>query len=115
LIKKICFDIDGIICNTKKSNYKKSTPIIKNIKIINKLYKNKFIILYTARCMGRTNDNSKRAEKLIKALTILQLKKWGVKYNKILFGKPSYDLVIDDKSLFFNKNWSKLLIKKFNI
>ena len=40
---------------------------------------------------------------------------WKVKYNKIYFGKPSFDLFVDDKSLFYNKNWSKLLTKKFNI
>jgi hypothetical protein len=108
-MKKICFDIDGVICDTIKSNYKKSTPIIKNIKIINKLYKNNIIILYTARCMGRTNDNLKRAEKIIKIFTISQLKNWKVKYHKIFFGKPSYDLVIDDRSLFFKKNWNKKL------
>ena len=32
--KTICFDIDGVICVTKKSNYKKSTPIKKNIKTL---------------------------------------------------------------------------------
>ena len=111
-MKKICFDIDGVICDTNKSNYAKSTPIIKNIKIINKLYKNNIIILYTARCMGRTKDNIKRAEKIIKILTISQLKKWKVNYHKVFFGKPSYDLVIDDKSLFFKKDWEKKL-KKF--
>ena len=35
--KKIfCFDIDGIICKTKKNNYTKSVPIKKNINFINK-------------------------------------------------------------------------------
>ena len=29
------------------------------------------------------------------------IKKWGVKYHKLIMGKPSYDLIIDDKSIFF--------------
>ena len=37
--KVICFDIDGVICITHKSNYKNSKPNVKVIKIINKLYK----------------------------------------------------------------------------
>ena len=36
--KTICFDIDNTICKTVKSDYKRSKPIIKNIKYINNLY-----------------------------------------------------------------------------
>ena len=32
--KTICFDIDNTICKTVKSDYKKSKPIVKNIKCI---------------------------------------------------------------------------------
>ena len=38
-LKKICFDIDNIICKTSsKRNYLQSKPIKKNIEVINKLY-----------------------------------------------------------------------------
>ena len=115
--KTICFDIDNVICRTDtKGNYIKSTPIKKNIKVINQIYNNGFnVILYTARYMGRCNENISKATKKIKPLTLKQLKRWDVKYNKIYFGKPSFDLFIDDKSLFFKKQWSKLLKKKLNI
>ena len=36
-----------------------------------------------------------------------QLKNWNVNYHKLIFGKPSYDLVIDDKSIFFKEDWVK--------
>ena len=36
-------------------------------------------------------------------LTKQQLKKWGLSYDKLIFGKPSYDLFVDDKSLGFKK------------
>ena len=41
-----------------------------------------------------------------------QLKKWSVKYHKLIMGKPSFDVVVDDKSLFFKKNWAKILLNK---
>ena len=57
--------------------------------------------------MGRCNGNISKVKKKIKPLTLKQLDKWGVKYHKIYFGKPSFDLFIDDKSLFFKKNGQK--------
>ena len=116
-LKIICFDIDNVICKTNTTkNYSKSVPIKKNIKVINEAYNNGFnIILYTARYMGRYNGNVSKVKKHIRPFTLKQLEKWGVQYHKIYFGKPSFDLFIDDKSLFFKKNWSKLLKKKLNI
>ena len=36
MLKKICFDIDGVICKVRKdNNYVKSKPIKKNIELIN--------------------------------------------------------------------------------
>ena len=32
-------------------------------------------------------------------ITESQLKDWGVKYHELRFGKPSFDLLIDDKAL----------------
>jgi capsule biosynthesis phosphatase len=116
-IKTICFDIDNVICKTNtKRNYSKSIPIKKNIKIINGAYSNGYnIVLYTARYMGRYKGNITKVKKHIKPLTLKQLKIWGVKYHKIYFGKPSFDLFIDDKSLFFKKNWTTSLKKRLKI
>lgn len=115
-VKKLCFDIDGVICNlSPNNNYLISKPIKKNINVINLLYKkNYIIILFTSRFMGRNNDNSSKAHKMGFQFTKKQLKKWGVKYHKLIMGKPTYDLIIDDKSIFFKKNWNKLLLKKLN-
>ena len=112
---KICLDLDGVICNTKNSVYKNSTPKKKIIKYINSLYdQNHHIIIFTARYMGRNNDKIKYAKKQGLALTKLQLKKWGVKYHRLILGKPSYDFIIDDKAIGFDKNWIKILKKKLN-
>ena len=116
-LKIICFDIDNVICRTNsKKDYAKSTPIKKNIKLINKIYNKGYkVTLYTARFMGRCDGNLTKVKKKIEPLTLKQLKRWGVKYHKIYFGKPSFDIFIDDKSLFFTKKWPELLEKKLNI
>tara|TARA_B100001057_G_C22841555_1_gene947299 strand:- start:2305 stop:2670 length:366 start_codon:yes stop_codon:yes gene_type:complete len=116
-IKTICFDIDGVICTTAlKTNYNKSKPIKKNIKMINFLYKKGFkIVLHTARYMGKCNNDRYLAERKIKNHTLKQLKTWGVLFHEIYFGKPSFDIVIDDKAISFNKNWNKILIKNLDL
>ena len=116
-LKIICFDIDNVICKTNfKKNYSKSIPIKKNIKLINEIYNKGYtVVLYTARYMGRCKGDVNKVKKKIKPLTLKQLKKWGVNYHKIYFGKPSFDLFIDDKSLFFTKEWPKFLKKKLMI
>ena len=111
--KTICFDIDNVICLTKNSNYKKSLPIKSAIKKINELFnKGHKIILFTARFMGRTQQSKKKSHKLGYNLTKKQLSTWGVKYNKLIMGKPSYDLIIDDLSIYFKKSWYKDIDRK---
>ena len=106
--KVICFDIDNVLCRTKNSNYQKSKPILLAIKKVNQLYARDYrIILFTSRFMGRTNDNKVKAHKLGYEFTKKQLKKWKVNYNKLVLGKPSYDLIVDDLSIYFKKKLIK--------
>ncbi len=108
--KKFCFDLDGVICKTVKNYYFRSKPIQKNISKINKLYdEGNYILIFTSRFMGRSNDNEKLAHKKGFKFTLNQLNSWGVKFHKLKLGKPSYDIFIDDKALFFKKNWSTKL------
>lgn len=104
--KIICFDIDGVICSTKGNKYTLSKPIKKNIKKINELYQKYMIVIFTSRFMGRNNENVKKAKSQGYKFTFKQLKNWKVRFHKLVFGKPSYDLFIDDKSLSFSKNWT---------
>ena len=94
----IYIDIDETICNSpNKPDYKNSTPIKENIKKANKLYDEGNIIIYwTARGTVTGMDWSD--------LTKKQFKEWGVKYHDLKFGKPYYDLFIDDKNMN-TKNW----------
>ena len=110
--KKLCFDLDGVICKTTKKKYFNSKPINKNIRKINELYdKGHKIIIFTARFMGRSKENEKRALARGYTKTYNQLKKWQIKFHILKFGKPSYDLIVDDKSLFYKKNWTKYIDK----
>ena len=104
--KKICFDLDGVLCKTYKNFYKNSIPIKSNIKKINYLFdQGNYIFIYTSRYMGRNNDNKLKAKKIGYKFTKTQLNSWGVKFHKLIMGKPSYDIIIDDKSIDYKKNW----------
>ena len=112
--KIICFDLDNTLCKTSKNLYRHSKPIKKNIKVVNDLYDKGYIIkIFTSRFMGRSNENQKLARKKGHKLTLNQLSKWKVKYHKLLLGKPSYDLIIDDKALGYDKNCSDKLKSLF--
>lgn len=87
------FDIDGVIASLDASlRYDLEQPLQKTITIINKLYEygNK-IILLTARGSQTGIDWSE--------LTAAQMKKWGVNYHELKFGKPASSFYIDDKNM----------------
>jgi len=107
-VKTYCFDIDNTICSTKGKNYKSSKPNLEAIKKINSKYdKGHKIIIFTGRYMGRNNDNPKKAYKQGYKFTLDQLKNWGLKFHRLHMGKPTFDILVDDKSLGFKKDWYK--------
>lgn len=66
MVKKkiICFDIDGVICKTKKNYYHKSKPNLLAVKKINYLYSQGHTIkIFTSRYMGRSNEKVSLAKK----------------------------------------------------
>ena len=89
----IYVDIDETICvSPDDRDYAKAKPIKKNIKKINQLYDEGNTITYwTARGTGSGIDWRSVTEK--------QFDKWGVKYHDLKFGKPIYDMFIDDKNI----------------
>lgn len=113
--KKIfCFDIDGTICTQTKGDYKNAKPYPKAKKTINTLYKNGHkIIFFTSRFMNRYNGKNLLVKKHGYKFTKKQLLKWGFKFHKLYMCKPFYDVIIDDKSFFYQKKWHNNLIKEF--
>jgi len=89
----IYIDIDETICNSpNKPDYTNSTPIVTNIEKANKLYEEGNTIVYwTARGTQTGIDWTDVTKK--------QFSDWGVKYHDLKFGKPYYDLFIDDKNI----------------
>lgn len=102
----IYIDIDETICRSpNKPDYTISEPIINNIKIANSLYDNGNTIVYwTARGTKTGIDWRDITEK--------QFKKWGVKYHELKFGKPNYDLFIDDKNMN-TKDWTDTNLREY--
>ena len=95
-------DRDETICTSPDSrDYSMAIPLQDRISIINELYDSGNTIIYwTARGTGTGIDWSEITKK--------QFEEWGVKYNDLKFGKPVYDLFIDDKNInsetFFGNN-----------
>jgi len=88
----IFIDLDNTLCITNEMDYENAKPIKKRIDVVNKLYNQHSITIYTARGSGSGIDFSE--------LTKKQLSEWGVKYHYLSTGeKPVYDLFIDDKAL----------------
>jgi hypothetical protein len=101
------FDIDGTICTDTNGDYYSAKPIIDRVNTVNRLYREGHqITLFTARGMGSTRNDEKKARKKWKNLTENQLHEWGVKYHYLFLGKPAGDVYIDDKGMndqiFFN-------------
>jgi hypothetical protein len=110
-MKTYCIDIDDTICkkttDCNSCSYESSIPLKERIEKINQLYDEGHIIKYfTARGMGRYEDDSQKAKNKFYDLTKMQLNIWGCKYHHLILGKPSADYYIDDKAInsndFFN-------------
>ena len=101
-VKRICFDIDGVICTQTTGDYENAKPIPEAIKLVNKLYAEGFkIFLFTARFMGRNQNDWKSAYEEGYDFTKKQLNSWGVKYHDLFFGKPNTDIIVDDRAVFY--------------
>ena len=94
------FDIDGTLCTITASKYEDALPIQHRIDQINKLHdEGHTIVCHTARGMGRHNNDVSLAIQEFYEFTANQLESWGVKYHRLLLGKPSGDVYVDDKGI----------------
>lgn len=83
------FDLDGVICETQGMDYANATPKRRNIEKINTLYdEGHYIMVYTGRGAKTGIDWRELTEK--------QFRDWGLKYNELRFGKPPFDIFVDD-------------------
>ena len=94
------FDLDGTLCSNSMGEYHFAQPYPERIKFVNQLFdEGHYVILHTARGMGRSQNDVEEATKEWKEFTENQILKWGLNYHQIYFGKPSGDYYIDDKAI----------------
>lgn len=89
--RRLVVDIDGVLAEAvPELDYAMAGPISDNIARVNALYEaGCHIVLFTARGSGTGKDWS--------AVTTDQMKRWGVRYHELCFGKPPADYYVDDR------------------
>lgn len=99
--KKIVVDIDGTICeNTNGKNYVDAPPKFDVIAKVNEYHKKGYhVTIYTARGMNIYSANLEKIEYHLRPITEAWLKRHGVLYDRLIFGKPPADMYIDDKGI----------------
>jgi CMP-N,N'-diacetyllegionaminic acid synthase len=106
---KVCFDIDGVLCGQVETDYQDAQPNRPMIDLVNRLYdRGNTIVLHTSRFMGRAKSNPQEVERIGREFTERQLASWGVRYHELWMGKPRYDFVIDDRSVFYDPDPTRI-------
>lgn len=86
---EIAVDVDGVLCEEGPwTEHAKAIPIQENIDKVNSLYQEgHIIVIYTGRFLEEQE------------LTEMWLKKYKVKYHKIVMDKLLADVYVDDRSM----------------
>ncbi len=95
--KTWCFDCDNTLCFTEGTDYKNAILNRRAIDKVNSLYNEGHTVWI---CTGRGS----KSKIDWRELTETQLKEWGVKYHKLIMGKPPFDIFIDDLA-YNTKDW----------
>lgn len=109
-MKRICVDLDGVICSIKQANetYADVVPMPGVAEKLRQLRASgHYIIIQTARHMKTCNGNVGRVVQRVGEITLKWLKDNGIEYDEIYFGKPWAELYIDDNALRFS-DWNSI-------
>ena len=89
--RKLVIDIDGVLAEAvPELDYAAAGPIMDNVARVNALHAAGCkITLFTARGSGTGKD--------WRAVTADQMRRWGVRYDELKFGKPPADYYVDDR------------------
>ena len=98
---KYVVDIDGTICeHVNNPDFGTGEVYHDRIERLNQLFdEGNEIVYYTARGMGEFDGSITYAHQKWFAYTYNQLITWGCKFNKLIIGKYSGDIYIDDKGV----------------
>ena len=107
---RICIDLDGVVCRLRApgQDYTQVEPVPGAIQKLQELKEaGHYIILYTARHMKTCGGNVGQVIARQGAVTLDWLKRHGVAYDEIHFGKPHADIYIDDNAMRF-ESWDAI-------
>lgn len=96
----IVCDLDGTLCEQGDiDTYADVAPKLDVIKSLNWAseqcgYK---VVIHTARGMNTFKGDVKKIKKKLGPLTRKWLKRHGVKYDELIFGKPAGEIYLDDR------------------
>ena len=108
---RICIDLDGTICDIRQEGQTYAEVKVKpgaaeRIRSLRRA--GHTVVIYTARNMGSSGHNVGRALRNVGRITFEWLEKNGIEYDEIFFGKPNADVIIDDRALRYNHDWSAI-------
>lgn len=107
---RIVFDLDETICIHRDRDYEHAAPVPRVISRMVELKRNRpdcEIVIHTARGMKSCNGDAAAADKKNRAVTENWLKRHGVPYDSLVFGKPFADAYVDDKAVS-REEWERL-------
>lgn len=99
---RIVIDLDDTLSKTENRDYEHSQPIqsvIDKLDEVRATFPNVEVVLHTARGMNSCKGNVEMAEKKNRPAIERFLQRYGIKVDRIIFGKPLGDLYIDDKAM----------------
>jgi CMP-N,N'-diacetyllegionaminic acid synthase len=87
------FDLDGVIAGLVPGNeYARAEALPAGVAAVNALHRaGNRIVIYTARGSATGREWTE--------VTLAQLKRWGVRYHELRFGKPAADYYVDDRMI----------------
>jgi capsule biosynthesis phosphatase len=114
---RLCFDVDGVICESTADGkgYADVLPLPGAIESLRELRsQGHYIILQTARHMRTCEGHEGKVVTMGAPILFDWLKKWNVPYDEVYFCKPHVEIFIDDKG-YRHQNWSETMnfIKEF--
>lgn len=108
---RICLDVDGTLCELKGrgGDYAAVRPLPHAAEAVRALRAaGHYVILATARHMNTCGSNVGMVVAR-QGLTLIEwLKRHGIEYDELWFGKPHADLYLDDNAMTFDGNWFSL-------
>jgi capsule biosynthesis phosphatase len=96
---RLVFDFDGVICVFGAKDYSQAVPYEISINHINRVFTEGWhITICTARYMMRCNGNIQDVNRFGYDEAYGWLRKFKVNFHKLVLGKPSADMYIDDRA-----------------